>query len=78
VEKFGTARQATGDNVIRNMHFACRIKTHAQIYNTAFPQQKLLLERASVVRYTYIACRVLVSSVTTARFILCCKRGFNV
>ena len=29
VEKYSTARQAKADNIIRRMHFACRITTAA-------------------------------------------------
>ena len=44
---------------------------------TAFPLQKWLGQRVSVVRYTYIVCPVLVSTLTTAHFILSYKRWFN-
>jgi hypothetical protein len=64
VEKYGTARQATDDNIIRRMRFACWITkatdTHSEhVILTAFPRQQLLRERASVLRYTYIACLVI-------------------
>jgi hypothetical protein len=64
VEKYGTARQATDDNIIRRMRFACWITkatdTHtANVILTAFPRQQWLRERASVLLYTYIACLVL-------------------
>jgi hypothetical protein len=59
-KKYGTARQATDDSIIRRMRFACRITkatdTHSEYVKLiAFPQQKWLRERASILRYTYIA-----------------------
>jgi hypothetical protein len=66
VEKHGTARQVTDDNIIRRMRCACWI-TKARIYThthtqyltlIAFPRQEWLRERASVLRYTYISCLV--------------------
>jgi hypothetical protein len=64
VEKYGRSRQATDDNIIRRMRFACwinkAIDTHSEyVIFIAFPQQQWLLERASVLRYTYIACLVI-------------------
>jgi hypothetical protein len=63
VEKYGTARQATDDNIIRRMRFACWITkatdTHSEyVILIVFRRQKWLRERASVLRYTYTACRV--------------------
>jgi hypothetical protein len=63
VEKYVTARQATDDNIIRRMRFACRITkatdTHLEyVILIAFPRQQWLRERASMLRFTYIACRV--------------------
>jgi hypothetical protein len=63
VEKYGTARQATDDNIIRRMRFTCWITTATDTHSEyviliAFPQQQWLRERASVLRYTYIACLV--------------------
>jgi hypothetical protein len=63
VEKYGTARQATDDNIIRRMHFACRVTkatdTHsAYVIIIAFARQQWLRERASVLRHTYIVCLV--------------------
>jgi hypothetical protein len=48
---------------IRRMSIACWVpkatKTHAQYVTLiAFPLQQRLHERASMLRYTYIACRV--------------------
>ena len=47
MEKYGTARQATYDNIIRRMRFACGITkatdTHSEyVILTAIPQQQLL------------------------------------
>jgi hypothetical protein len=69
VEKYGTARQATGDNIIRRMRFACWITkatdTHSEyVVFTAFPRQQWLRERASMLRCAYIA--RLVSTVRSA------------
>jgi hypothetical protein len=60
VEKYGTARQATDDNKIRRMRFACSITkatdTHSEyVILIAFPRQKWLRERASIVRL-YVHC----------------------
>jgi hypothetical protein len=65
VEKYGRAGQATDDNIIRRMRFACWITkatdTHSEyVILIAFARQKLLRERASILRYTYIACIVYV------------------
>jgi len=59
VEKYGTGRQATDDNIIRRMCIACWITkvadTHSEyVIFIAFPQQQWLGERI----YTYIACLV--------------------
>ena len=61
VEKYGTAGQATDDNIIRRMRFACWITkatdTHSEyVILIAFPRQQRLCERAWLLRYTYIAC----------------------
>jgi hypothetical protein len=56
VENYGTARQATADNVTRrNRHFACWVAnatgTHSEYLTfIAFPRQQWLHERASVLR----------------------------
>jgi hypothetical protein len=57
VEKYGRARQATDDNIIRRMRIAYWITkatdTHSEYgILIAFLQQKLLSERASILRYT--------------------------
>jgi hypothetical protein len=60
-EKYGTARQATDENITRRMRFACWIikatDTHSE-YTTflAFPWQQWLRERASILCYMYTAC----------------------
>jgi hypothetical protein len=63
VEKYGKAGQATDDNIIRRMRFACWItkatETHSEyVILTAFPRQQWLRERASSLHYTYSACVV--------------------
>jgi hypothetical protein len=63
MEQYGRAGQATDDNIIRHMRFACWITkatdTHSQyIILIAFPRQQWLRERASVLCYAYIACLV--------------------
>jgi hypothetical protein len=63
VKKHGTARQATDDNTIGRMRFTCWITkatdTHSEyVILIAFRRHQLLRERASMLRYTYIACLV--------------------
>jgi hypothetical protein len=58
--RYGTARQATDDNIIRCMRFACWITkatdTHFEyVILTAFVRQNSLCERVSILRYTCIA-----------------------
>jgi hypothetical protein len=60
VEKYGTARQATDENITRRMRFACWITkardTHSEyVILIAFPGQQWLRERAPVSRYTHLA-----------------------
>jgi hypothetical protein len=60
VEKYCTAGQATDINTIRHNRFACWIikatDTHVEYaIIIVFPWQQLLGERASMLRYTYIA-----------------------
>jgi hypothetical protein len=60
VEKYGTAGQATDDNIIRRMRFACWIikatDTHSEyVILIAFPLQQWLRERASMLR-VYVEC----------------------
>ena len=59
VEQYGRTRQATDDNVVICMPFACCITkitgTHSEcVILIAFPLQQWLRERASILRYTYI------------------------
>jgi hypothetical protein len=63
VEKCGRAAQAIVDNIIGRMRFAYRIteatNTHSEyVIFIAFPRQQWLRERASMLRYKYIACLV--------------------
>jgi hypothetical protein len=58
MEKYGTAGQATDDNIIRRMRLACWITkatdTHSQyVILIAIPQQQWLSERASILLNTY-------------------------
>jgi hypothetical protein len=60
VEKYGTARQATDDNIIRRMRFAWWITkatdTHSEYVRfIEFPREQWLRERASILRCTYSA-----------------------
>jgi hypothetical protein len=59
VEKYGTIRQATHDNITRRMRFACWLikATDTQpeyVILIAFPRQQWLLERVSMLHYTYM------------------------
>jgi len=63
IGKYGIAWKVTDGNVLWPMCFARRIKkatnTHsAYVILIAFPLQQWLRERASILRYTYIACLV--------------------
>ena len=56
MENFGTARQATDDNIIWLMRLACWINkatnTHAEyVMFIPFTRQKWLRERASILRF---------------------------
>jgi hypothetical protein len=55
VEKYGEARQATDDNIIRRMCFACWITkatdTHSEyVILIVLPRQEWIRERASALR----------------------------
>jgi hypothetical protein len=55
VEKYGTAGQATDDNITRRMHFACWITKATDTYSEyviliAFPRQEWLRECTSMLR----------------------------
>jgi hypothetical protein len=57
VETYGRARQATDDNIIWRMRFACWINKATDTYSEyviliAFPRQEWLRERASILLYT--------------------------
>ena len=59
VEKCYTARETTDGNIKQRMRFPCWIikatNTHSEyVIRIAFPQWQWLLERASVLHYTYI------------------------
>jgi len=61
--KCGRTRHDTEVNIIRRMRFECSIpkaiNTHLEyVMLTACPQQQLRSERASMLRYTHIACLV--------------------
>jgi len=63
VEKYGTAGQATDDNIMRRMRFACRTtkatNTHTEyVVLIAFALQQWSQKHASMIRYTYTACLV--------------------
>jgi hypothetical protein len=63
VEKYGRAKQATDDNIIRRMRFACWITkdtdTHSEyVILIAFARQQWLRKRGSIFRYTHIACLI--------------------
>jgi hypothetical protein len=67
VEKYGLARQATDDNIIGRLRFACWITnatdTHAEyVILFAFTRQQWLRERTTMLRYTYIAVLFIMSS----------------
>jgi hypothetical protein len=64
MKKYGRAGQATDDDIIQRMRFACWITkatdTRSEyVIGIAFPQQQWLRERVSVLSYTFIACLVL-------------------
>jgi hypothetical protein len=63
VEKYGTARRGTEDNITRRMRSECWIlkatNTHSEyVILIAFQQHQWLRERAPMLRYTYVACLV--------------------
>ena len=60
MEKYGGARHATYDNIIRRMRIACwtskATNTHSEyVIPIAFSRQQLFGECASLLRCTYIA-----------------------
>ena len=63
MEKCCTAGQAADDNIIGRMRIAYWIPKATNIHSQyvifiAFPMKQWLHERASILRYTYIACVV--------------------
>jgi hypothetical protein len=63
VEKYGTARQATDDNIIRSMRFACWItkatNTHSKyLIRIAFPRQEWFSKGASCIPLPCIFCDI--------------------
>jgi hypothetical protein len=74
VEHFGSAGQATVDNIIWPISIACWITkaayTHSEyVIPIAFPLEQRLCERASVLRYTDIVC-LLVRGTATKRNVI--------
>ena len=64
-EKYGTARQATDDNIVWRIRFACRINKSTDMHSeyvilVAFPRQQCLRERLSLLRYSHIVCALFV------------------
>ena len=64
MEKYCRGGQATDDDIILRMRFACWITkatdTHsAYVIHTAFPRLQWLRERVSVLRYRYVICYVI-------------------
>jgi hypothetical protein len=60
IENYRGDEEATDDNIIRRMHFACWINKStdtrwAYLIVTAFPRQPCFFEGASVLRHTCIA-----------------------
>ena len=63
VGKYWIAGQATDENILRSMRFACWISkatnTHSECaILIAFPLQQWLHERALMLRHTYLSCLV--------------------
>jgi len=64
VEEYGSAGQATDDNIMRRVHSAYWLisatNTHSDyVILIAFPLLQWLRERASILLYTCIACVVI-------------------
>jgi hypothetical protein len=49
-KKYGRARRDTGNNIIQRMRFVCWITKAEYVLLIAFPRQKWLRERASMLR----------------------------
>ena len=61
MQEYGTARQATDDNIMQSMRVVCWVTKATDTYSEyvipiAFPQQQWLHEGASILRYTYVHC----------------------
>ena len=70
VQKYGTAGQATDDNIIQRMPIVCWITKSTDtcweyVILIAFPRKQWLRERASILRYTYTAYLVNFSLLTS-------------
>ena len=77
MEKYVGAREATDDNTTQRMRLACWVTkatdTHSQcLILTAFSRQQWLRERATILRYTYIASLVSSTPVEKAVITLHC------
>jgi len=73
VEKYGTVGQATDDNIMWRMRFACRTtkatNTHSEyVVLIAFALQQWSQKRASMLRYMYTACLVYYYQKTLLQF----------
>ena len=60
MEKYGTARETTDDNILQRMRIACSITTATDTHSEyvtliAFPWHQWLRERASILRL-YVHC----------------------
>ena len=65
MEKYGTAREATDDNILRRMRMVCWVTkaayTHSEyVILIAFARQQWLHECTSVLRYTYSLVKALI------------------
>ena len=72
MEKYGTAGQATEDNITRGMRIACWINnatdSHSEyVKRTAFPQQKWLRECASML-CLYLVVRIVTSVLQMVKY----------
>jgi hypothetical protein len=84
VEKYGTARQVTDDNIIRRMRFTCWLSnatnTHSEcVILIAFPLQQWLRKRAWMLRlYVHCLCFSTATMVTRTRLNITCIRTLPV
>jgi hypothetical protein len=82
VEKHGTAGQATDDNTVRRMRFACWIInatiTHPEyVIFIAFPLQQQFRARASMLSYAYFAWAAHLSTLLLPILHLCCLTALS-